>query len=126
MNAINQSSNRIPSHTDWQRYDSPTVLRRHGRSFLERTWLSNWSTPLPAYLSEYELIRLVDNYCGQYVNTSDQPLLVFDDIVLDGDPPVFLVFDDVVWARRCEMQLLKRGVKCQCWGCHIQLQGGVS
>lgn len=111
MNAINQSSNRIPSHTDWQRYDSPTVLRRHGRSFLERTWLSNWSTPLPAYLSEYELIRLVDNYCGQYVNTSDQPLLVFD---------------DVVWARRCEMQLLKRGVKCQCWGCHIQLQGGVS
>jgi hypothetical protein len=25
MNAIDQSFNRIPCHTDWQRYDSPTV-----------------------------------------------------------------------------------------------------
>lgn len=33
MNAIDQSSNRIPCHTDWHRYDSPTVLRRHGRVF---------------------------------------------------------------------------------------------
>jgi hypothetical protein len=38
MNAIDQSSNRIPCHTDWHRYDSPTVLRRHGRGFLERSW----------------------------------------------------------------------------------------
>ena len=36
MNAIDQSSNRLPIHTDWQRYDSPTVLRRHGLGFLER------------------------------------------------------------------------------------------
>ena len=29
---------RIPCHIDWHRYDSPTVLRRHGRGFLERSW----------------------------------------------------------------------------------------
>ena len=37
MNAIDQSFNRIRNYTDWKRYESPTVLRRYGRGFLERT-----------------------------------------------------------------------------------------
>ena len=49
MNAIDQSLNRLPCHTDWRRYDSPTVLRRHGRSFLERSWKPGWpATPTPS------------------------------------------------------------------------------
>ena len=31
-----KSPNRLPIHNDWQRYDSPTVFRKHGREFLER------------------------------------------------------------------------------------------
>ena len=38
MNTIEQAFNRSPCDTDWRRYDTPTVLRRHGRGFLERTW----------------------------------------------------------------------------------------
>ena len=40
MNAesLDRSENRLPWCTDWHRYDTPTVLRRHGREFLERFW----------------------------------------------------------------------------------------
>ena len=59
MNAINQSSNRIPCHTDWHRYDSPTVFRRHGRDFLERSWKVGWAAKTTASLSKTELHNLV-------------------------------------------------------------------
>jgi len=45
MNAIDQSLKRMPCHTDWRRYDSPTVLRRHGRGFLERSRRSSQVKP---------------------------------------------------------------------------------
>ena len=35
---FDKSENRLPWCTDWHRYDTPTVLRRHGREFLERFW----------------------------------------------------------------------------------------
>ena len=33
-----KSENLLPWCTDWHRYDTPTVLRRHGREYLERFW----------------------------------------------------------------------------------------
>jgi hypothetical protein len=104
MNAIDQSSNRIPCHTDWHRYDSPTVLRRHGRGFLERSWKPGYS----ATLSKTELNSLVESYGGHCLTTADHQLLIFD---------------DHHWARRCDNQLVKLGLSTQRWGCHIQLHG---
>jgi len=106
MNAIDQSSNRIPCHTDWHRYDSPTVLRRHGRSFLERSWKSGWTSNNTAMLSKTELHSLVESYGGQCLTTADHLLLIFD---------------DYHWTSRCEIQLRKLGLSTQRWGCHIQL-----
>ena len=109
MNAIDQSSNRIPCHTDWHRYDSPTVLRRHGRSFLERSWKPGWPSNHTTMLSKFELHNLVESYGGQCLTTVDHLLLIFD---------------DYHWTRRCETQLRKLGLSTQRWGCHIQLHGG--
>ena len=108
MNTLDQSSNRIPCHTDWHRYDSPTVLRRHGRGFLERSWKLGWPVKTPATLSKTELHSLVESYGGQCLTTADHFLLIFD---------------DPHWARRCDNQLVKLGQSTQRWGCHIQLHG---
>ena len=35
---ITKSANQIPYHTDWKRYETPAVVRKHGRQFLERIW----------------------------------------------------------------------------------------
>ena len=108
MNAIDQSLNRLPCHTDWRRYDSPTVLRRHGRSFLERSWKPGWPVTHAVTLSAIELHNLVESYGGHCVTTVDYQLLIFD---------------DAQWARRCDNQLIKLGLSTQRWGCHIQLHG---
>jgi hypothetical protein len=106
MNTLDQSSNRIPYYTDWHRYDSATVLRRHSRGFLERFWKLGWPAKTPATLSNTELHRLVESYGGQCLTTNDHLLLVFD---------------DPHWTRRCDNQLVKPGQSTQRWGCHIQL-----
>lgn len=107
MNAIDQSSNRIPCHTDWHRYDSPTVLRRHGRGFLERTWKSSQVAQEAHTLSKPELQTLVESYGGLYLSSAGQ---------------ILLIFTDYHWARRCNSQLVKRGLSTLRHGCHIQLQ----
>jgi hypothetical protein len=47
MNSVNpdKSENRLPCFTDWHRYDTPTVLRKHGREYLERFWRDSESRP---------------------------------------------------------------------------------
>lgn len=40
-----KSENRLPCCTDWHRYDTPTVLRKHGREYLERFWRDGESRP---------------------------------------------------------------------------------
>ena len=108
MNAIDQSFNRMPSYTDWQRYDSPTVLRRHGRGFLERSWKSGQLSTEPHPLSKPELKALVESYGGLCFCSADETLLLFT---------------DYHWARRCQRQLIERGIATIRMGCHIQLQG---
>ena len=37
-NNITKSANQVPLHPDWHRYETPAVVRKHGRQFLERMW----------------------------------------------------------------------------------------
>ncbi len=100
MNAIEQRFNST-SLTDWRRYDSPTVIRRYGRVFLERCCL----TRQPQDLSNAALKILVASYGGRYRPVHDQFLWVFP---------------DAHWARRCQNQLIQRGVVTLRLGCHLQ------
>ena len=108
MNAIDQSLNRVPCHTDWQRYDSPTVLRRHGRGFLERLWRPQSSEPNQQPLSRPELTALAESFGGVCLPAQDELLLLFG----DGH-----------WARRCQTQLHKLGFETVRFGCQVQLTG---
>jgi hypothetical protein len=101
--------NPSPHYTNWRLYDSPTVFRRQGRGFLERTWKLNPLNPLNQEqypLSKRELETLVASYGGVCSHLSDLMLLIFD---------------DTHRARRCEAQLVILGLSTQRWGCHIQL-----
>ena len=104
--------NPSPHYSNWRLYDSPTILRRQGRGFLERTWKSGQLNPLnphnqePYMLSKLELETLVVSYGGVCRHLPDLMLLVFD---------------DAHRTRRCEAQLIKLGQSTQRWGCHIQL-----
>jgi len=102
-----QSLNRIPCYTDWHRYESPTVIRRHGRGFLERIWKPGQRYQEPG-LSRSELVILVESFGGVCLLIKDQTLLLFA---------------DYHWARRCQHQLSKRGVSTMRLGCYLQLQG---
>ena len=113
MNNIDTTTDPLfnpnPRDIDWQLYDSPTILRRQGRGFLERTWKPDQLNPHnqePYTLSNLELETLVVRYGGVCRHLSDQMLLIFD---------------DTHWSRRCEAQLVKLGLSTQRWGCHIQL-----
>ena len=101
--------NPSPHYSNWRLYDSPTILRRQGRSFLERTWKPDQPNPLnqePYTLSKLKLETLAISYGGVCRHLSDQ---------------ILLIFDDTHRARRCEAQLIKLGLSTQRWGCHIQL-----
>ena len=101
--------NSSPHYTNWQLYDSPTILRRQGRGFVKRTWKPDQPNPLNQEqypLSTQELETLVTSYGGICRHLPDQ---------------ILLIFDDTHRARRCETQLIKLGLSTQRWGCHIQL-----
>jgi hypothetical protein len=36
---ITKSANRLPLPTYWEGYETPAVVRKHGRQFLERLWI---------------------------------------------------------------------------------------
>ncbi len=107
MDTLEQTFTLSPGWTDWRRYHSPTVLRRQGRGFLERLWKPEQHNQEQHPLSRPELELLVESYGG---------------VCLDSAGQTVLVFTDYHWARRCETQLIKRGLSAQRWGCHIQLQ----
>jgi hypothetical protein len=108
MNTNDQAFNRSPCHTDWQRFDIPTVLRRQGRGFLERTWKPEQLNQEQHALSKPELETLVASYGGLCLSSADNLLLIFD---------------DYHWARRCQNLLDKRGVLATRFGCYLQLPG---
>jgi hypothetical protein len=107
MKAIEQTFNRSPYDTDWRRYDSPTVIRRQGRGFLERSWKPDLLNQEQHPLSKLELDTLVASYGGLCLLSADQ---------------MVLIFADYHWARRCQHLLGQRGVPSLRIGCHLQLQ----
>ena len=69
---MNKSPNLLPPHTEWQRYESPTVLRRHGREYLERLWAqSNGESAL-----EFALERMAKAFDAG-IHASDDTILLF-------------------------------------------------
>jgi len=107
MNTIDQVFNRSPFHTGWRRYDTPTVLRRQGRGFLERSWKPDPLSQEQYALSKPELETLVESYGGDCLPSADQTVLLLA---------------DYNWARRCQNLLSKRGVSSLSIGCHLHLQ----
>ena len=107
MKAIEQAINYKPCHIDWRRYDIPTVLRRQGRGFLERSWKPDPLSMEQHPLSKLELDTLVASYGGVCLSSAEQTLLIFA---------------DYHWARRCQHLLGQRGVPSLRIGCHLQLQ----
>ena len=57
---IDQSHNPLPWSSDWHRYDTPTVLRKHGREYLERFWRKGHSNPQSARWSSTEHLATLD------------------------------------------------------------------
>ena len=108
MNAITKSPNQLPHHEDWSRYDSPTVVRRHGREFLERTW-KNSLRPRPAVApSKAELREIVCAHGGEPITLAGLTLLFFP---------------DVAKAIACETRLSSLGLALVRDGKQIQLLG---
>lgn len=72
---MNKSPNPLPPHTEWQRYESPAVLRKHGREYLERFWApTNVAQPRASTID-----RLAQDF-GASLHASDHTiLLTFDD-----------------------------------------------
>ena len=71
---MNKSPNLLPPHTEWQRYESPAVLRKHGREYLERLW-----SPATGEKSlEAAIDRLARNFGAGIYATDDTILLFFE------------------------------------------------
>ena len=108
MNTFPSMFDCLFNRTDWRRYESPTVLRRQGRGFLERSWQPEQPGQEQHALSRPELEVLVASYGG---------------VCLPSVAQMVLVFADYHWARRCQHLLDKRGVASYRCGCHLQLPG---
>jgi hypothetical protein len=107
MESIDQILSSMPIYTDWQRYDCPTVLRRQGRDFRERNWHAVPTQLERHALTKDELKVLVESYGGLCFCAVDKTVLLFA---------------DYHWARRCQRQLLLRGIQSLRLGCYLQLQ----
>lgn len=68
-----KSPNRLPLHTDWSRYDSPAVVRKHGREYLERLWVQSLGESLDS-----ELGRMTARYGAGLQLSENGLLLSFD------------------------------------------------
>jgi hypothetical protein len=68
-----KSPNQVPWSTDWHRYDAPTVIRKHGREFLERLWRDSPDDLAPEQLAE----RLALPYGGELRRDGDTLVITF-------------------------------------------------
>ncbi|WGS88601.1 hypothetical protein [Methylomonas sp. UP202] len=112
MNEItpfDRSLNRVPSFTDWSRYDSPTVLRRYGPGYLDRTLDPDTETRLFQRRHSYaDLESLAETFGGLCTLTPGYTLLLFD---------------DARCAQRCHAVLKQRKLEGLLHGCHIRIDG---
>jgi hypothetical protein len=71
---ITKSANRLPLHTDWERYETPAAVRKHGRQFLERIWRQ-----LEGERPGSDLERIARHFGARSFESEDATLLFFDD-----------------------------------------------
>jgi hypothetical protein len=71
---ITKSANRLPLHTDWERYETPAAVRKHGRQFLERIWRQ-----LEGERPGSDLERIAQHFGARSFESEDATLLFFDD-----------------------------------------------
>jgi len=70
-----KSANRLPLHTDWERYETPAAVRKHGRQFLERIWRQlEGERPQPG------LERIAQHFGARTFESEDATLLFFEDV----------------------------------------------
>jgi len=72
---ITKSANRLPLHTDWERYETPAALRKHGRQFLERIWRQ-----LEGERPGSGLERIAHHFGARSFESENATLLFFDDV----------------------------------------------
>jgi hypothetical protein len=71
---LTKSPNQVPLHTDWARYETPAVVRKHGRQFLERFWAPQEGEPQAPSLK-----RIAESYGARIEESEDVTLLFFED-----------------------------------------------
>lgn len=71
---LTKSPNRLPLHTDWARYETPAVVRKHGRQFLERFWAHQEGEP---HALSFE--QIAESYGARIEELEDVTLLFFED-----------------------------------------------
>jgi hypothetical protein len=69
-----KSPNQLPLHTDWDRYETPAVVRKHGRQFLERIWIQSEGESASTSFEQ-----IAQAYGARLYETDDATLLFFDD-----------------------------------------------
>jgi hypothetical protein len=72
---ITKSANRLPLHTDWERYETPAAVRKHGRQFLERIWRQ-----LEGERPGSALERIARHFGARSFESEDATLLFFEDV----------------------------------------------
>lgn len=74
---ITKSANQVPLHADWHRYETPAVVRKHGRQFLERIWMNMEGENPDAAIS-----RIAKRFGAHVGESKDMTmtLLSFDDL----------------------------------------------
>lgn len=72
---ITKSANRLPLHTDWERYETPAAVRKHGRQFLERIWRQ-----LEGERSGSGLERIARHFGARSFESEGATLLFFEDV----------------------------------------------
>jgi hypothetical protein len=74
---ITKSANQVPLHTDWQRYETPAVVRKHGRQYLERIWMH-----MEGESTDSAISRIAKRFGAHVGESKDMTmtLLSFDDL----------------------------------------------
>ena len=76
---FDQSHNQMPWSIDWHRYDTPTVLRKHGREYMERFWRSKSSRRVKETTGSIEHLATLD---GGILMFSGEPMRLRVDLHL--------------------------------------------
>ncbi len=71
---LTKSPNQVPLHTDWARYETPAVVRKHGRQFLERFWAPQEGEP-----QALSFEQIAESYGARIEESEDVTLLFFED-----------------------------------------------